>query len=263
VASGSGSDGANAVQQACSGSAAEWVLDPTADGRYRLVNASSDKALDVANCTTADGGNVRQWAWLDNFCQQWEVAPTSGGWLRLTSRNSGNVLEVAGCATGAGANVQQGSWDGSTCQQWRLQPVGPVAIAATQSGRVVDVTNCAAGNGTDIRQWEWLGSPCQQWTFTHTDNGYYQLHPGSAPGSCLVVAGGSTANGANVEQNTCTGNQSQWRLDPLPDGSVRFVARHSGGVLDLSFCGLANGTDLIQWSWLDNICQRYHLLRPA
>src|SRR5690606_41418200 len=79
--------------------------------------------------------------------------------------------------------------------------------------------------------------------------------------SCLVVAGGSAGDGANVEQNACTGTQSQWRLEPLADGSVRFVARHSGKVLDLSFCGLANGTNLVQWAWLDNVCQRYHLLR--
>lgn len=59
--------------------------------------------------------------------------------------------------------------------KWRLQPVGPLAIVSAQSGKVADVTNCASGNGTDIRQWEWLGSACQEWTFTHTDNGHYQV----------------------------------------------------------------------------------------
>jgi GH43 family beta-xylosidase len=257
VVSNSTADGGNAQQQGCSGS--EWVLDPTADGYYRLVNGNSGKALDVADCGTGNGVNARQWSWLNNQCQQWQVNSTTDGWFQLTNRNSGNVLEVAGCGTGAGANVQQGTWQNSTCQQWRLQPAGPVAIAATQSGRVADVANCATGNGTNVRQWDWGGAACQRWTFTHTDNGYYQLHPSSAANSCLVVAGGSTADGANVEQNACSGNQSQWRVQPLPDGSVRFVARHSGKVLDLSNCGLANGTNLVQWPWLDNICQRYHL----
>jgi GH43 family beta-xylosidase len=260
AASSSTSDGANVQQQGCTGSANQWVLDPTADGYYRLVNENSAKALDVENCGTGTGANIRQWAWVNNSCQQWQVTPTTDGWFRLTNRNSGNVLEVANCGTGSGANVQQWTWQDNNCQQWRLQPVGPVALAATQSGRVVDVTNCSTANGADVRQWEWVGSTCQRWTFTHTDNGYYQLHPASASGSCLVVAGGSTADGANVQQNTCTGNQSQWRLEPLPDGSVRFVARHSGKVLDLANCGLANGTNLNQWPWLNNICQRFHVL---
>lgn len=226
------------------------------------MNASSGKALDAAGCGTGSGTNVQQWAWLNNQCQQWQVTPTADGWFRFTNRTSGNVLDVADCATGSGADVRLWSWLDNNCQQWRLQPVGSMAIAATRSGRVADVANCATGNGTDIRQWEWLGSACQRWTFTHTDNGYYQLHPGSAAGSCLVVAGGSAADGANVEQHSCAGNQSQWRLEPLADGSVRFVARHSGKVLDLANCGLANGNGLVQWSWLNNICQRYHLL-PA
>lgn len=254
-------DGANAAQQACTGTASQWVLDPTADGYYRLVSAASGKALDVTNCGTGDGVNVRQWAWLNNPCQQWQVTPTTDGWFRLTSRVSGKVLDVANCATGTGGNVQQWTWLDNNCQQWRLQPAGTVAITATQSGRVVDVANCATGNGTNIRQWDWGNAPCQRWTFSHTDNGYYQLHPASAAGSCLVVAGGSTADGANVEQHACTGTASQWRLEPLADGSVRFVARHSGKVLDLTNCGLANGTNLNQWSWLDNICQRFQLRR--
>lgn len=260
VAGGSGADGGNVQQQDCAGAAGQWVLDSTADGFYRLVNANSHKPLEVANCATGAGANVAQWAWLNNQCQQWQVGPTADGWLRLTNRNSGHTLEVAGCGTGAGANVQQGTWQDATCQQWRLQPVGEVAIAANQTGRVVDVADCATANGTNVRQWEWLGSACQRWAFTHTDNGYYQLRPGSAAGSCLVVAGGSAADGANVAQDACAGTHSQWRIEPLADGAIRFVARHSGRVLDLANCGLGNGTNLNQWGWLDNICQRFRLL---
>ncbi|MCW6007883.1 RICIN domain-containing protein [Micromonospora sp. CPCC 205371] len=260
VASNSTSDGGNVEQASCSQTSARWVLDPTADGYYRLVNSGSGKSLDAADCGTGDGVNVRQWAWLSNTCQQWQATPTTDGWFRLTNRNSGKVLDVANCGTAAGTNVQQWAWLSNTCQQWRLAPSGTYALAATQSGRVVDVANCATANGTGVRAWEWLASACQRWTFTHTDNGYYQLHPQSATGSCMVVAGGSTSDGAIVEQNACSGTAAQWRLEPLADGSVRLVTRHSGKALDLANCGLGNGTALNQWSWLDNICQRFHLL---
>jgi GH43 family beta-xylosidase len=211
---GSSADGASAAQQSC-GSGAEWVLDPTADGYYRLINDGSGKVLDVADCSTAAGADVRLWTWADN-----------------------------------------------TCQQWRLQPVGTVAVTSPQSGKVLDVANCSTATGTDVRQWPWLDTPCQEWTFEHTDNGYYRIHPAHSTGSCLIVAGGSTADGANVTQGACSGNNSQWRVEPLSDGAVRLVARHSGKPLDLDACGLADGTTIQQWSWLDNICQRFHL-RPV
>ena len=113
--------------------------------------------------------------------------------------------------------------------------------------------------GASVRAWTWTGAACQRWTFTHTDSGYYRMQPASASGSCLAVASGSSADGAALQQGACSGAASQWRVDPLADGSVRLVARHSGKALDLASCGLATGNALVQWAWLDNICQRFTL----
>jgi hypothetical protein len=68
--------------------------------------------------------------------------------------------------------------------------------------------------------------------------------------------------GINVEQGACSGNNSQWRLEPLADGSTRLVPRHSGKALDLAGCGLGDGVNIAQWTWLDNVCQRFYL-RPV
>ncbi|MEV0647095.1 RICIN domain-containing protein [Phytomonospora sp. NPDC050363] len=259
VAGGSTTDGANVAQYACSGGAAGWVLDATGDGYYRLVNPSSGKSLDVADCGTADGTDVRQFAWLDNTCQQWQVIPAGDGWFRLQNRNSGKALDVADCGAAAGAEIRQWTWSGAACQQWRFQPVGAQTVTSVQSGRVLDVADCATASGTNVRQWAYLNNACQKWTFTHTDNGYYRLSPQNATGLCLSVAGSSTADGANIALGACTGGNSQFRPEPLPDGSTRFVARHSGKAVDLAGCGLGDGTNIAQWSWLDNTCQRFRL----
>jgi GH43 family beta-xylosidase len=262
VTGGSGTDGANVAQHSCTAGTSQWVLDPTADGYYRLVNRGSRKALDVTDCGTADGVDVRQYAWLDNACQQWRITPGADGWFTLTNRNSGRALGVAACGTADGADVRQYATASSTCQQWRVQPTGTVAITSSQSGKVLDVAGCSTANGTAVRNWPFLDTACQKWSFTHTDNGWYRVSPASATGSCLTVAGGSTADGGAVQQGACAGGNGQWRVEPLPDGNVRLVARHSGKSLDLASCGLADGTALTQWPWLDNICQRFHLL-PA
>ncbi|WP_416986413.1 RICIN domain-containing protein [Streptomyces sp. T028] len=38
-----------------------------------MTNVTSGQALEVKNCSTADGGVVRQWPKLDNDCQKWDI----------------------------------------------------------------------------------------------------------------------------------------------------------------------------------------------
>jgi alpha-L-fucosidase len=44
---------------------------------------------------------------------------------------------------------------------------------------------------------------------------------------------------------------------PVTGTTYRIQARHSGKVADVMNCGRANGTDVRQWSWLTNNCQRF------
>ena len=52
----------------------EW--DVTAVGsHYTISNVGNGMVLDAEDCETADGTVVRQWAQLDNTCQQWDIKP--------------------------------------------------------------------------------------------------------------------------------------------------------------------------------------------
>ncbi|MFJ3161336.1 family 43 glycosylhydrolase [Streptomyces kanasensis] len=80
-------------------------------------------------------------------------------------------------------------------------------------------------------------------------------------GKCLEVAGGSTADGANVRQGGCDGGSDQkWRIEDRADDTSRLVNVASGKVLDTADCSTADGAALRQWSWLDNTCQRFRLI---
>ncbi|MBV7700197.1 family 43 glycosylhydrolase [Streptomyces sp. TRM70350] len=80
-------------------------------------------------------------------------------------------------------------------------------------------------------------------------------------GKCLDVAGGSSADGANVQQYACHGGSNQrWRLEDLGDDTHRLVNVATGKVLDTANCSTADGADLRQWSWLNNTCQRFRFL---
>lgn len=257
ISGNSSADAAGAVLRACSAPSANWALESTGDGYHRLVNASSGKVLDVADCSTADGGGVEQDAWRASKCQQWQVAAGSDGWLQLTNRNSGKLLSVAGCATAENTAINQAGAQSNACQEWRLQPVGTQAVVAAVSGKVLDVANCSAASGAAVNTHEWLDTACQKWTFSHVDSGYYALQPTHNAAMCLAAP--SNNAGAAMVQAACGTATAQFRLLPLADGSLRMVNRGSGQSLDVTNCALANGTAVGQFNWLDNICQRFQL----
>ncbi|MBA9003957.1 RICIN domain-containing protein [Thermomonospora cellulosilytica] len=80
-------------------------------------------------------------------------------------------------------------------------------------------------------------------------------------GKCLGVAGGSSADGANVAQYACGDSAAlRWRIEDLGDDTGRLVNAASGKALDVADCGTADGTDIRQWSWLNNPCQRFRMV---
>jgi len=247
------------VLRACTASSANWIVESTANGYYRLMNVNSGKALDMTNCSGADGGVADQYAWLANSCQEWQLTTTTDGWIKLTNHNSGKVLDVANCGTSENTAIDQWAALGNACQDWRLQPVGTVAIASAVSGKVLDVANCSMSSGALVDQYEWLDTACQKWTFTHKDSGYYEVNPTHNPSQCLAVSNASTSTDAALVQGACSTQSSQWKILPQSDGTLRFVARNSGLSIDVANCSLANAVGLDQYTWLDNICQRFQV----
>ncbi len=42
---------------------------------YTISNVGNGMVLDAEDCETANGTVARQWAQLDNTCQQWDIKP--------------------------------------------------------------------------------------------------------------------------------------------------------------------------------------------
>ncbi|WP_416986400.1 RICIN domain-containing protein [Streptomyces sp. T028] len=84
------------------------TVKPSPSNNVRMINVNSGKALNAADCGTADGTAVNQWATLDNTCQQWQFEPTSDGHYTITNVKSGKVLD----------NLHCGTWDGALVDLW-------------------------------------------------------------------------------------------------------------------------------------------------
>ena len=82
-------------------------------------------------------------------------------------------------------------------------------------------------------------------------SGYYRImarHSGKA----VVVAGVSTAEGANVYQwdyNDNATDNDEWEIRGIGSGYYRIINRHSGKDLNVSGASTANAADVIQWTY--------------
>lgn len=205
---------------ACSGTQANWVLDATADGAYRLAHVDTGTFID--NDENAS-------PWVNTDTQRWDVSADENGWLSISNRATGKTL-------------------GET--EWRMAPQGEVAIMSVQSGKAL-----AAADGNAVQD-AWQGSASQQWQVKPTSEAYVQL---KNAGQCLTLSGNPIVPGANAELGACEGAIAEWAVLPLGDGSVQLRNRHSSLSLNVDSCALANGANLAQSPWFDNDCQKFQL----
>jgi len=136
---------------------------PIANGNYKILNINSGKAVVVYNAVTTNGGNVVQWDYtsVPASNDEWTLTQIgTTGYYKILNRNSGKAMLVA-------AN--------------------------------------GATNGTDIKQWDYTSGALRddEWALfpvgTYGGLTKYKI-VNRCTGLCASIQGGSTANGAQVEQ---------------------------------------------------------------
>ena len=141
-------------------------------GTYRITPRHSGKAIDVENCGSSTGTNVRQWSWLNNSCQKWIMTNAgSGSWRISPASASGMALDLANCSASNLANVQLWSWLNNDCQKWELvdRGGGYYSIRSRASGKCLDIQGVSSSDGANLVQYDcFSNSYNQQFSFTAT-----------------------------------------------------------------------------------------------
>jgi GH43 family beta-xylosidase len=254
------------IEAACDAKQAEWTLDYTTQGNYRLV---SDSGLFFsegnAQCVNTTAGELNAAPWHNQQCQQWQLTPYHQGWLTIVNAQSKKELSLANCKEPELAAGKKSVDDiplliekKLACVQWRIQPVADIALTSVQSGRAVTPAS-GAKIGSAIEQMEWKDQNVQQWNFVHTENGYYSIQSKANPKLCLSVIGKSIVPGTGVELTECGDVAAQWQVDFLKDGTTKISNRKSTLPLDLANCGVADHTPFAQGHWYDTPCQKFQL----
>ncbi|WP_420849794.1 RICIN domain-containing protein [Rheinheimera riviphila] len=135
-------------------------------------------------------------------------------------------------------------------------------LLSQQSGKAVTVADCAKSMGAKVQQDAWSGKLCQQWQVKAGEKGFVRLQPAHAPELCLQVKDDAVVPGAGLVQGSCQAKTALWRLTPVTGGGLLLENGYSKQLVDLSSCGLADGTALAQAPKLGHACQVFHLRAP-
>jgi hypothetical protein len=136
-------------------------------------------------------------------------------WYEVVNQNSGYCADDANFGTANGAILQQWSCGGANNQQWQFTPTSGgyytvLSREAASENLVWDVTGgpSATSPGTGVQIWSNGAGTNQQWEPVAGSNGSYTFQARNS-GLCLTVPNSSTANGVQLQVNTCNGGTGQ------------------------------------------------------
>ncbi|MFI5734777.1 RICIN domain-containing protein [Kribbella sp. NPDC051587] len=172
-------DYAPVQQETCGqGSNQQWILRPSynavplgenLNAKYRTSAATNAAAvLDVQDCQTDDGANVRMWAEVTgSLCQSWKLQSLGDDLYKIVDGKTAKVLDLVGCSKLPGAFVNLWTSNESECQLWRIEPTpgGTYSVIQAGSGLSMDVAGCNRTTDADVITWFYHGGPCQRWSF--------------------------------------------------------------------------------------------------
>jgi hypothetical protein len=128
------------------------------------------------------------------------------------------------------------------------------------SGLNLEMWNTSRLDGSDIAQGSVSKNDFQKFKFTHLGNGIYII-TGATIANSFTVVDANKANGANVVLYPYAGTANQQFIVVAGDnGFYKFIARHSGKIIDVSGASMANGANLQQSENSNQISGQWKLI---
>ncbi|MFJ6513488.1 RICIN domain-containing protein [Streptomyces sp. NPDC091406] len=210
---GSTSQGAGGVQNVAfqngDGSRAAVVVN-TASGSQRFSLTDNGRSL----AYTLPAGAVATFTWDGSGGT---TEPPAGSidpaaWYQVRNANSGACLDAADWGTADGTALQQWSCGTGANQGWQFRPTdsGHYQVVNRHNAKAWDVDggSGATADGARVHLWSYVGGVNQQWRAEARSGGQYRFVARHS-GKCLGVDNSSTANGARLSQQTCSGSPAQ------------------------------------------------------
>ncbi|TDD62850.1 hypothetical protein E1263_02240 [Kribbella antibiotica] len=95
-----------------------WKVESLGDDVYKIVDPSSNRALDIRGCSKLLKGYLIAFPSNKSECQRWRIEPSADGSYAVTSVSTGLAMDVDSCNPAAGTDVITWSYHGGLCQRW-------------------------------------------------------------------------------------------------------------------------------------------------
>lgn len=241
-----------------------------ADGVYTIQSSSnSSYGLDVAGGSTSNGGNVQLYKLNETPAQTFKVSfDEDSGYYIIENLKSGKMLDVTSGVARNGANIQQYVSNGTLAQRWVISENsdGSYTIkSAINRNYVLDIASGNISNGSNVQLYTSNGTAAQKFSFKSAvklksvEEGTYAFKSGINPSYVMDIAGGSSANGANV-QLYISNNTGAQKFKVSYDSSTGYYTItnvQSGKVLDATSGASSNGTNIQQYAGNNTFAQKW------
>lgn len=210
---GSTSQGAGGVQnvafQNSDGTRAAVVVN-TASASQRFSLTDNGRSL----AYTLPAGAVATFTWDGSGGT---TDPPAGSidpaaWYQVRNGNSVACLDAADWGTADGTALQQWACGTGANQGWQFRPTdaGHYKVVNRHNAKAWDVDggSGATADGAKVHLWSYVGGANQQWRPEALSGGRYRFVARHS-GKCLGVDNSSTANGARLSQQPCSGSPAQ------------------------------------------------------
>jgi triacylglycerol esterase/lipase EstA (alpha/beta hydrolase family) len=265
--------GSQLQQGTCDKSAAQtFNISATDSGYYKLINASTNLAMDVRNASHTDGAAVQQVGWGNSYAQHYYFQVNNEGFI-IRSRESGKCVELQNGVRDSSGVLVQMACSGAAQQTFLVRPTtaGTQTIAdgrytprAVHSGKCLDVPNGSSADSVQLQQYTCNGTSPQQFDFRYVGNNQYEIKNATF-GKCLDVRTSGTANGTAIQQYTCNQTAAQrFIVSAVGDGSYQIKSSLSGNKpIDIAGVSLSDGAKTQIWDNLNANNQKWMLDTPV
>ena len=242
------------------------------EGVYKLKNVNSGLYMDVADGSSENGANIRQWEGNGYDAQKFKIVSNDDGYYYLLTGASGYTKSVdIDSGSGAdGTNVLQWDYWGGDMQLYKVVQNGDGSYSfltkVSENKSAIEVYDFGTSSGDNIAQWEYWGGPAQCWNLevvsADVAEGIYYIKNANS-GLYLDVADGSSENGANVAQWEYNGSDAQkFKLVPNGDGYYYVLTGASNYTkcLDIENGSRDDGANVLQWEYWGGDMQMYQVI---
>ncbi len=234
-------------------------------GVYTISSAANTNyVLEVANGSTANGAKIQAAAADGSDKQKWLFWKMQDDTYVIQNMSTLKAMNVHNAGTSAGTAVTQYTWNDAAAQQWYLKDNGDgtYSFLSQCNNLVVDIVGGKAAAGSKLQCSTSTGSASQKWVLTIEpvlDDGLYNVSCYSNDSFGLDVASASTSVCANVQLWTTSKNsaQQQYIVHRNADGYYILRPRHSYMALELAYGGIADGTNVFQYTYHGGSAQQW------